>query len=246
MAAEVALTIESSGRPWPGDLEWGGDWLASAVSDLEHLGFELRDGSRPGTVPGPRLLVAIRPQPTLEHFDPEEATFWACDGEHCHQHTVNARKPGPATRPFAWGRIEIADRIPVTNEFLTFGGTLLTAVRDDTLFVAFTSRAPIVRDAGHSQGIDPLADEMGAFFGRLMVPVDYQTDAERRVAETDPEALYAAFLARTARRLTPTSRLRRSNPSFVRTVEHGSRRLQHNAPAAWKAGQELLDWLELA
>jgi len=239
------LTIASV-RPWPGDLEWGSDWLVSAASDLAHLGFELRDGSRPGTIPGPRLLVAFRPAPTLEHFDPEEATFWVCDGAHCHRKTVSARKPGPSKRSFAWGRIEVADRIPVANEFLSFGGTLLTGSRsDDTLFAAFTSRAPIVRCAGHSQGIDPLADEMGAFFGRLMVPVDYQEGAEARIAGTEPEALYAAFLARTARRLTPTSRLRRSNPSFVATVEHGSRRLKHDAPGAWAAGQELLDWLEL-
>jgi hypothetical protein len=242
----MTLAIESSVRPWPGDLEWGGDWLASAASDLEHLGFELRDGSRPGTIPGPRLLVAFRAAPTLEHFDPEEATYWVCDGAHCHRTSVSAGTPGPATRRFAWGRIEVADRIPVANEFLSFGGTLLTGVGPDhTLLAAFTSRAPIVRCAGHSQGIDPLADEMGAFFARLMVPVDYREGAEERIAGSDPEALYAAFLARTARRLTPTSRLRRSNPSFVTTVEHGCRRLEHDVPAAWAAGQELLDWLEL-
>jgi hypothetical protein len=240
------VTIESSVRPWPGDLDWGSDWLAAATSDLEHLGFELRDGSRPGTVPGPRLLVAFRAAPTLEHFDPEEATFWVCAGEHCRRATLSARKRGPNSRPFVWGRIQVTDRIPVANEFLTFGGTLLTGLRDDhTLYAAFTSRAPIVRDSGHSQGVDPLADEVGAFFARLMVPVDYQEGAEARIAGTDPEALYAAFLAHTARRLTPTSRLRRSNPSFVATVEHGSRRLEHDAPGAWRAGLELLDWLDL-
>ncbi len=240
------MTIESSVRPWPGDLEWGSDWMASAASDLEHLGFELRDGSRPGTIPGPRLVVAFRPAPTLEHFDPEEATFWVCAGEHCRRATVSAQRPGPASRKFAWGRIEVADRIPVSNEFLTFGGTLLTGARSDhTLFAAFTSRAPIVRCSGHSQGVDPLTDEMGAFFARLMVPVDYQEGAEARIAGTDPEALYSAFLAQTARRLTPSSRLRRSNPSFVATVEHGSRRLEHDAPVAWQAGLELLDWLNL-
>jgi hypothetical protein len=58
-------------RSWPGAVEWGGDWMADTAADLARLGFELRDGSLPGNAPGPRLLVALRDVPTLEHFDPE-------------------------------------------------------------------------------------------------------------------------------------------------------------------------------
>ncbi len=242
------MTSAPGSRPWPGDLEWGGDWLVAASSDLAHLGFELRDGSRPGAVPGPRLLVAFRDTPTLEHFDPEEATFWAATAAGCCRlATIDARHHDPASRPFSWGRIRVSDRVPVSNEFLTFGGTLLTGRRDEhTTLAAFTSRAPIVRWSGHSQGVDALTDEMGAFFARLMVPVDYQEGAEARIAETAPEALYAAFMAYAAGRLGPGRRLGRSNPTFVATVDHEHQRLAHDAPAAWQAGLELLSWLELS
>ena len=51
---------EHLAAPWPGMLDWGGDWLEDTASELAHLGFELRDGSHAGSQPGPRLLVALR------------------------------------------------------------------------------------------------------------------------------------------------------------------------------------------
>ena len=68
------MTTAPAARPWPGALDWGGNWLGDATEELKHLGFVLRDGMRTGSVPGPRLLVALRDRPTLEHFDPEEVT----------------------------------------------------------------------------------------------------------------------------------------------------------------------------
>jgi hypothetical protein len=70
------MTAPPAVRPWPGSLEWGGDWLANAAEELAHLGFVVRDGQRPGTTPGPRLLIALRDRATLEHFDPELVSFW--------------------------------------------------------------------------------------------------------------------------------------------------------------------------
>lgn len=240
------MTDTRGHRPWPGDLNWGSDWLSETATGLAHLGFELRDGNRTGSLPGPRLEVAIRDTPTLAHFDPEAATFWEAHEGHGRLATLDRRTARPGSRPFSWGRIRISDRIPVHNEFLTFGGTLLVGVFDaHTLVAAFTSRAPIVRWAGHSQGVDPMTGEIGSFFGRLMVPIDYQEDAEARVLAADPEALYVAFLAYTHRRLKPGSGLRVSDPVFARRVEHECSRIAHDAPAAWQAGRELLGWLEL-
>jgi hypothetical protein len=240
------LTAAHVPGPWPGDLDWGSDWLTETATGLAHLGFELRDGGRMGTVPGPRLELALREHPTLEHFDPEEASYWVARDGHGRLATLDRRTAEPGSRPFSWGRIRISDRIPVSNEFLAFGGTLLVGSRDpSTVYAAFVSRAPIVRWAGHSQGVDPLTDEIGAFFARLMVPVDYQEGAEARIAEADPEALYAVFLGHALRRFRQCAPLRRENPSFARLVDHESPRLAHAAPVAWRAGQELLDWLEL-
>ena len=235
-----------AGSPWPGSLEWGGAWMEDASAELAHLGFVLRDGSRPGTAPGPRLLVALRSQPTLEHFDPEEASFWAAGSGRCQLARIDIRTPVPLRRAFAWGRLQVTDRVPVSNQFLSFGGTVLGAVHDEQeTIVAFVSRAPIVRWAGHSQGVDPMADEIGAFFARLMVPVDYQPDAEARIADTDPEALYGAFIRHLGSRMRPAGRMREAYPALARTVDHEAHRLSADVPVAWRDGGALLAWLEL-
>ena len=233
-------------RPWPGDLDWGGDWLTAAASELAHLGFVLRDGSLTGTTPGPRLLVALREVPTLEHFDPEQVTFWEARGGRGRTASIDRRTILPVERKYAWGRIQVDDRVPVSNQFLGFGGILLADACDEReTILAFVSRAPIVRWAGHSQGVDPLADEIGSFFARLMVPIDYQEGAEARIAEADPEALYAAFLQHASVRLHPGGLLRETFPDLARSVDHERRRLLADAPNSWQAGGALLAWLEL-
>ena len=233
-------------RAWPGALEWGGDWLAETQRELAHLGFVLRDGSVAGATPGPRLLVALRDQPTMEHFDPELVTFWeASDGKG--RVTTLGRSEAPQeVRRWSWGPIRVTDRIPESNQFLGFGGTLLVDVQDATsTYAAFTSRAPIVRWAGHSQGVDSMVDEIGAFFARLMVPVDYQPEAEARIAAADPETLYALFLAHSVGRLHHSRRLRDADPCTSGSLEHEAYRVAHESPQRWAEGRELLDWLEL-
>jgi hypothetical protein len=93
--------------------------------------------------------------------------------------------------------------------------------------------------------VDPLVDEIGAFFARLMVPVDYQPEAESRIAAADPEALYALFLAHSVGRLHHSRRLRDSDPGTAGSLEHEAYRVAHEAPQHWAEGRELLDWLEL-
>jgi hypothetical protein len=247
------MTPTTMRHPWPGALDWGGDWLADTERELEHLGFVLRDGTSPSVMPGPRLLVALRDHPTLEHFDPEMVTYWVATGGRgqvatLDRHGLRAEIGGtePHACPWSWGPIRVTDRIPVSNGFLGFGGTLLVdSTGDSTTYAAFTSRAPIVRWAGHSQGVDFLVDEVGAFFARLMVPVDYQPGAEARVAAADPEALYAVFLAHSIDRLHHSRRLREADLRTARWLEHEGHRLQQEAPGHWAEGRELLDWLEL-
>jgi hypothetical protein len=237
-------------RAWPGALDWGGNWLADAAADLAHLGFVLRDGSLPGTVPGPRLLVALRESPTLAHFDPEEVSYWSTHdgrGEVTYLTAASAVARGlPIDGRYSWGRIRVTDRVPVSNGFLSFGGRLLVdRSGDGTIIAAFVSRAPIVRWAGHSQGVDPFADEIGSFFARLMVPVDFQEGAEARIAACSPEGLYAAALLFADRRFNTIARFREADPALDAIVNRGVHRMTHDDPVAWAEGSELLDWLEL-
>ena len=121
-------------------------------------------------------------------------SWWRFDGEHGTLATLDRSGKPPPQQPFSWGRIRIVDRLGVENDWLAFGGTLRVADVDPaTRLVQFHAPAPIYRWAGHSQGLDWLTDEVGAFFARLRVPIDFRTGAEQRVGEADPRALYAAF-----------------------------------------------------
>ncbi|HET7182215.1 MAG TPA: hypothetical protein VFI15_08300 [Candidatus Limnocylindrales bacterium] len=160
-------------------------------------------------VVGDHLLVAMRDQPTLRHFDPESLSFYAPAGDGGALATVS-RIAADTTqhRRVLWGHLHVVDRLPVENRFLTFGGTLeVVGVDASTTIAHLRSPAPIVRWGGHSQGTDALTLAIGAFFGRLIVPVDFVPGAAARIDSATPEVLYAAFLCDTMRRTHATHRL---------------------------------------
>ena len=124
--------------------------------------------------PGPAfLLVALRPAPTLQHYDPEAIDYWISQAGRGERRTLTRETPMPRSEDFSWGLIRLVDRLRVTNEYLTFGGHLDAAAVDEIVVAAFASPAPLLRRGGHSQGWDAGADAVGAFFGRLMVAVDF-------------------------------------------------------------------------
>lgn len=105
------------------------------------------------------------------------------------------------------------------------------------------SPGPIVRWGGHSQGLDDLAGEIGAFFGRLIVPVDFVPGAEARLAVEPPGHLYAAFIrdAQARRRgLVPGGSA--SLDAWLR-AEHA--RILRDHPGWWDVGGTLLDAIGL-
>src|SRR3954447_7943329 len=55
-------------------------------------------------VAGPAfLLVALRTEPSLRHFDPEIVRFWTVAGGRGHLEEVTCQSIFPMVRPFAWG-----------------------------------------------------------------------------------------------------------------------------------------------
>lgn len=186
------------------------------------------------------LMIAIRRVPTLRHFDPELLTYWKTD-------EAGRGRPGhilydsamPIERPFGWGAIEIVDRLGESNAFLGFGGRLRAWRADDGSVVAhFTSAAPILRRGGHSQRYDTIAAEIGAFFGRLLVKIDFLPGAEPSINSAGPEVLYALFLQHDAERLAD-ERVRRLYPQDARFVSGESARVRRMHPDAWARAGEL-------
>ena len=215
-------------------------WAEAAATLVADLGFLLIGDGSSGPGPG-NLLVGLRAGPTLRHFDPESIAYYAPFGDGARLATVTRCPPG-VTRdvPVLWGHVHVVDRIPVENRFLTFGGRLRLAGIDDGLTVAHVrSPAPIVRWGGHSQGTDSLAGAIGAFFGRLIVPVDFTPGAAARLDAVAPEVLFAAFLHDAADRVRAASRRGASPSALDEWLALAEARSRKDVPT-WALGEQLL------
>jgi len=214
---------------------------AEAATHLAHLGFLLETPPH-GLPASARLLVAFRAKPTLEHFDPEVVGFWRTGEDrrgHPTQLTIESRTPMGAE--FSWGRLEVIDRLGIENAFATLGGDLqFDAVGPGMAVAVFSSPGPILRLGGHSQDVDQAALELGAFFGRMMVPIDFEPGVEQAISAATPLERYVAFVAFEASRYAGHAALRREQPAIAAAIAAEARRLESAEPASWDAGRTLL------
>lgn len=221
------------------DLEGGPD-PAAASRLLADWGFlanpDLPDHPGPGY-----LLVALRPEPTLRHYDPEVVEFWESRAGRGVRATLDLATAMPLDHEFSWGGIRVVDRLAVSNEWLTFGGHLSAAWVDGMIAAAFVSPAPLLRRGGHSQRWDIGADNLGAFFGRLMVAVDYAPGFEQVAAAATPLARYSAFVADLVARFDRSRALETTEQSLHQLMEHEGAHLRQDHPDAWAAGLALLE-----
>lgn len=216
-----------------------------AAGLLANLGF-IASSDLPDR-PGPAyLLVALRPEPTLRHYDPERVEYWMTVAGRGAQQVLTRRTGLPVDGEFSWGPIRIVDRLLVSNEYLTFGGRLTAASIEGATVAIFTSPAPLLRRGGHSQGWDHGAEGLGAFFGRLLVAVDYAPGFETRLAEASPLARYAAFVSDLVGRYRTNSALRSGHPELWSLLEVDQRRMQLDHELEWAAGDALRHEIELA
>ena len=217
-----------------------GSWLEQAGRWLANLGFELVEPDKTGGEETSHLLVALRPQPTLQHFDPEKIDYWIVDGTRGRAAGLDREARFPITTDYAWGEIELTDRLGVKNEFLSFGGTLRAQMtKDATVIADFSSHAPILRWSGHSQSSDPLAAEVGAFFARTKVPIDFVPGAEALVSKAAPRTLYCAFIQHVRERLAQAHSLRDANRWLADWSSRESQRMEAAANDQWRAATEL-------
>jgi hypothetical protein len=216
------------------------DALASAAERLSAWGFlahpDLPDGPGPAS-----LIVALRDVPTLRHYDPEIVEFWSTEGERGTRLVITRASKMPLATTVSWGEIRIVDRLGVSNDYLTFGGRCEAGLIGSVGIVVFTSSAPILRRGGHSQGWDDGADAIGAFFGRLLVTVDYVPGFEAALAAADPLDRYAAFIADAATRDRQIRDAGRPARPFAAIVRVEAARLRSQHPEAWQAGARLLE-----
>jgi hypothetical protein len=220
------------------------DRAARLMADLGFVAFR----TPPDTpMPGSCLMAVIRDTPTRTHFDPEVATFWVLQEGHGRLQSVDRATSVPHAEPYSWGRILLVDRYGMRNGFVSFGGLLtIDRVGPDARLLIFRSPAPILRLRGHSQRQDRLADDVLAFFARLAPRLWTTPLAERFVATTAPEILYAAFLLH-----EPARRPRSTAPDPVpweetATLRRELEQMARSLPELLTAGRALLVGLGLA
>lgn len=197
--------------------------------------------------PGPAyLLVALRDQPTLRHYDPERIEYWVTKRGIGVRQSLTRSTPLPIDRSFSWGMIRLFDRLPVTNEYLTFGGHVSAAEVDGATIAVFTSPVPMLRRGGHSQIWDEGTDEIAAFFARLVAAVDVRPELEPRLAAADPFVRYAAFLGEVAGRYRRSPNLCAVNPSAWALLRAEEALMRRDHAEAWQAGARILTETGLA
>jgi hypothetical protein len=217
-----------------------GRWVDQADKLLVNLGFDLIEPDRANGGRTSHLLSALRPLPTLKHFDPEEIAYWATEGGRGRAGKLDRDSRYPIDSTYAWGRITLTDRLGINNQFLSFGGALRAELTSaGVVVVDFSSHAPILRWSGHSQGLDPLTAEVGGFFARMKVPIDFVPGTEALVAAATPNTLYCAFVQYVNARLKRNRTLSEANRSLSDWSSRESLRMESVAADHWKAAQEL-------
>ncbi|HXQ96119.1 MAG TPA: hypothetical protein VN800_04275 [Candidatus Acidoferrales bacterium] len=220
-----------------------------ATALIARLGFVLVHDQRAGDAAmpsGSHLVIALRDQPTLTHFDPERVTWFVTSGGKGQAVEFHRSRALIDRMDIAWGHVHLFDRLEVQNAFLTFGGVVRTAQTDPrTTLVLIDSPVSMLRWTGHSQDVDLVAPEVAAFFARLLVPIDFTPGAEARISALSPMALYGAFVADLRGRYQASRVLRQAHPQLDQWLAHEAHRLESAWADDWEAGRRMLSDLSL-
>ncbi len=212
----------------------------TAAEVMGDLGF-LVVPAAPGRDSTAYLLVAIRPDPTLAHYDPESVLCWTSGGSHDAPVCLDRSLLLPIDMPFSWGPLRITDRLGVANEFLTFGGRVLIAQVADARIAVFGTPGPMIRRGGHSQGWDPGAAHLAAWFARLRAHLGADARLDAEVTGMAPLARYSAYLAGAIGGFAETPALSRDRHAELTHMRAEASRLRRDHPTDWATGLRLLD-----
>lgn len=180
----------------------------------EELGYYFHPAQQAGSPGHPQLDINLYDEPTKEHFDPQQATFWVveADGRVVQTVITHPWRGYPQLRVCA-GRIMIVDRKEKVVEAFSLGGDLQITVHDTYTSCELTSSAPII----HLQDIQDMPTDLVSEFEALLARLHARwhgddTGFRKKLATIEPFTLFVAGLAAIKERLDQT-------PSHL----HGSR-----------------------
>ena len=169
-----------------------------ALSELiAGQGFALLPPSHHGSLGCSGLLVAIRKQPTSEHFDPERLILALRDDSGVHRwRTLSLLSPPLKSVRVCPGRMILEDRFEKRLEFFTFGGTLDVITRLGEMQCFIRSPVPILELVAEKETVvEHLASEAESLWAEIRARWGIDDDGfERRLAQVAPLQLYTATL----------------------------------------------------
>lgn len=141
------------------------------------------------------LLIAIRQQPTGEHFDPQRLRLRLQDADGVVRwRTLDWLTPLEASAHACPGRLILRDRFDKSVEFFTFGGTLEVTSGPGEMVYSLRSPAPILELTDHLETVpNQLAAETESLMDEVAVRWGLDEDGfEQRLAEVAPLRFYLA------------------------------------------------------
>lgn len=165
---------------------------------IEGWGYHLMPASH-GACPGySGLVVAIRKEPTGEHFDPESICLHVCrEGGHTVCTTLNWSTPLKKNRHVCPGALTLRDRYDKRVDFFTFGGSIEVVTQPGEFIYIIRSSAPILKLTERDEtNCDHMAEEAKGLLAKVAERWAEQQGSgfEERMAQVDPLALYVAVL----------------------------------------------------
>lgn len=169
----------------------------SVFALMKDWGYYPVDKSHPDSLGYTGLMVAIRKEPTGNHFDPQ-ALHLCLQDEYglARGTTLSMLSPPESTGHVCPGIIRIQDRTDKRVHFYTFGGSLEMAVQPDEMMLTFHSPAPILELGAHPESVqNQIAAEAGEMLAEIEVKWGFDERAfNRRLAGIDPFQFYLAIM----------------------------------------------------
>jgi hypothetical protein len=168
----------------------------SVLKLMRNWGYYLLPKSHDDSPGHSGLLVAIRKQPTGQHFDPQAMRLRLRDERGIARWRISDRvMPLQESAHVCPGHVILRDRHDKSVEFFTFGGSLEVTSGPGEFVYVLRSPAPILELTAHETIADLLADETESLMAEVEARWGQNEEGfNRRLAEADPIRFYAAVM----------------------------------------------------
>ena len=172
--------------------------LTAVQRRMQNRGFELLEKYHPNSPGYSGLIIAIRPQPTQRHFDPEAIQLLLADAAGLvSQTTVHLASSLDGPRRVVPGHLVVSDRVDKRLGYYTFGACLTVFPTQEATYFAVQSSAPVLELSSlfQTEVADQLAAVTEALLARLRVRWGRQeSDFLQRLAQLDPLTFYMSTI----------------------------------------------------